>query len=503
MLRLLYALFITLKFGLIPICAPSKNPIGSFILNTLAFSTRTYTQGERVRISLERLGPIFVKFGQILSTRRDIVSADIIDELVKLQDHTLPIDFPVIKDIIETSLQKPLSCLFSDFSELPVASASIAQVHFATLMDGTPVAVKVLRPNIANAVQRDIALLYRLARIANYLLADVKHMRPHELIAEFSKHTMLELDLMLEAAHCSEISDYYPDNTVLIPKLYWNYCHSNVLVMQRMTGIPVSDKHALTMQGINLTRLAHDGVEILFRQMFERPLFHADLHPGNIQISLSGHYILLDFGIIGHLSDDDKYYLARNFLGIFERDYYEVALAHIEAGWLPNDTHIHEFQAAIRSVYEPIFNKTLQEISLANVLLALLKIARKFGIVVQPQLIMLQKNLLHIESLVRHLDPTVDIWYRAQPVLKQWMRQQLGWQHSIKTAYKEFHAWSRYLARQATNKELLNKNKYETLEKAVEECANKLNQLKTKLYHYLLFITTLSLIVLIVVIFKL
>ncbi|NBQ85364.1 MAG: ubiquinone biosynthesis regulatory protein kinase UbiB, partial [Methylophilaceae bacterium] len=424
MFRLLHIIFITLKYGLDEfILGHAKlRFIQTLVTKTLFLRNTRLPRGVRLRLALESLGPIFVKFGQILSTRRDLVPLDIADELAKLQDQVPPFDFATVEKIITQTYGKPLNEVFSQFNEVPVASASVAQVHFAHLLDGKPVAVKILRPGIADTIKKDIKLLDSMAWLLQVLMSDGERLRPREVVANFAEHLNNELDLLLEAANCSLLGRNFPNSPLLqVPEVYWDWCREQVMVMERMNGIPVSQIEQLRAMGIDLSKLARDGVEIFFTQVFRDGFFHADMHPGNIQVASDGRYIALDFGIMGTLTDTDKQYLARNFLAFFRRDYREVARVHVESGWVAGDVSIEQFETAIRAVCEPIFNKPLKDISFGRVLIRLFHTARKFGLIIQPQLSMLQKTLLNVEGLGRELDPNLDLWKTAQPFLERYM----------------------------------------------------------------------------------
>jgi len=396
----------------------------------------------RLRLALETLGPIFVKFGQMLSTRRDLIPTDIANELSKLQDRVPPFSFSKVEAIIKESYGKPINIIFKKFSKEPIASASVAQVHFAELLTGQEVAVKVLRPNIDKAVDKDIKLLRIFAWLLEFFWSDGKRLRPKEVVEEFSKHTKSELNLLLEAAHCSHLGENFKDKKLLIvPEVYWDFCNEKVMVMERMYGTPISKVNELIKKRIDIPKLAKDGVEIFFTQVFRDGFFHADMHPGNIQVANDGRYIAMDFGIMGSLNDQDKYYLARNFAAFFKRDYHDVALAHIESGWVPKDTSINDFENAIRSVCEPIFEKPLKEISFGKLLIRLFQTSRQFNMEIQPQLTMLQKTLLNVEGLGRDLDPDLDLWKTAQPFLENWLSEQYGPKSLLKSIKKEFPEW--------------------------------------------------------------
>jgi ubiquinone biosynthesis protein len=438
--RLIYIIFIALRFGLDEfILSHTKLKPLQYVLNMLLFwRNKQIPRGERLRLALESLGPIFVKFGQMLSTRRDLIAPDIADELTKLQDQVPPFAFTEVERVITNAFAQPLSALFLDFDEVPIASASVAQVHFAHLPHGEPVAVKVLRPNIEKTIAHDLLLMDTMAWLLQSISSEVKRLKPREVVAEFARHTQSELDLTLEAANCSQLGRNFSDKTKLIvPEVHWDWCRKEVMVMQRMHGTPISQRDTLLAKGIDIPKLAVDGVEIFFTQVFRDGFFHADMHPGNIQVADDGRYIALDFGIMGSLNDTDKYYLARNFLAFFNRDYRDVAQAHIESGWVPADTKREELETAVRAICEPIFDKPLKDISFARTLLSLFQMARRFGVIIQPQLIMLQKTLLNIEGLGRELDPNLDLWKSSQPFLTRWMSEQIGWRALLKTVKKE------------------------------------------------------------------
>lgn len=412
------------------------------LLNLLFFWRHApHARAVRLRLALERLGPIFVKFGQMLSTRRDLLPPDVADELTKLQDQVPPFPYAAVEAIIHEAFAAPLHTIYAEFNETPVASASVAQVHFARLHSGEQVAVKVLRPGIAAIIHRDIALLRTLAWWVKKFSSEGRRLKPEEMVDEFARHTEHELDLTLEAAHCAQLGRNFSDRRLLVPSVYWDYSRKQVMTMQRMFGIPVRDTHSLRAYGINLTQLAHEGVEIFFTQVFRDGFFHADMHPGNIQVVTEGpdkgKFIALDFGIMGSLTPTDQYYLARNFLAFFNRDYRDVAVAHIESGWVPAETNVEALETAVRAICEPIFEKPLKDISFGRTLLSLFQMSRRFGVNIQPQLIMLQKTLLNIEGLGRELDPNIDLWQSAKPFLKRWMSEQIGWRSLLKSARRE------------------------------------------------------------------
>jgi len=448
LLRLARILTIGLRFGLEEFFLGHERvrPLRWLVRATLFWRPLAEPRGMRLRHALEALGPIFVKFGQMLSTRRDLVPLDIADELALLQDRVPP--FPSVEAIatLEKLYRKPLAEVFAEFDPTPVASASVAQVHFARLHDGTAVAVKVLRPGIAPVIAHDVSLLYAAAGLVEKLFADGRRLRPQEVVAEFEKHLDDELDLMREAANCSQLRRNFRDSPLLlVPGVYWDYCGHDVMVMDRMEGIPVSQIERLREAGVDIPKLAASGVEIFFTQVFRDGFFHADMHPGNILVKPDGQYIALDFGIMGTLTEVDKQYLARNFLAFFRRDYKGVALAHLESGWVPADTRIDELEAAVRAVCEPVFDRPLKDISFGRVLLQLFQASRRFNVEIQPQLVLLQKTLLNIEGLGRQLDPELDLWKTAKPFLERWMNEQLGWRALVKNLQTEAPKWAALL----------------------------------------------------------
>ena len=401
--RIIFIIFIVLKFRLDEFFKLRKNSPLSILLYPLSLiKPKKNNRAIRLRLALESLGPIFIKFGQMLSTRKDLLPNDIAIELSKLQDKVPPFEFEKVKQTIENAYSKKISSVFKEFNEKPVASASVAQVHFAILHNGEKVAVKILRPNIESEVKKDIKLLHLIANILYKIWSDGKRLKPDEVVSEFERHTQSELNLLLEAGHCSHLGENFKDKKLLVvPSVFWDYCHEKVMVMERMDGTPISNIDAIKKNKINLSELAKNGVEIFFTQVFRDGFFHADMHPGNIQVAKSGKYIAMDFGIMGTLNDQDKLYLAKNFAAFFKRDYREVARVHIESGWVPSETSIDEFENAIRSVCEPIFNKPLKDISFGKLLIRLFQTSKKFNMEIQPQLTMLQKTLLNVEGLGR------------------------------------------------------------------------------------------------------
>jgi len=381
----------------------------------------------RIRKTLEDLGPIFVKFGQILSTRRDLLPEDIAGELALLQDRVAPFDGKLACTLVERAFHRPLGQVFARFDAEPLASASIAQVHAAALNSGEDVVVKVLRPGIENVIRRDVSLLYTVAGLAERYWSEGRRLRPREVVAEFEKTIYDELDLLREAANASQLRRNFSDSGLLrVPEVYWPYCHRNIMTMERIYGIPVNDLDALRKAGVDMKTLSERGVEIFFTQVFRHNFFHADMHPGNIFVSPEGQYMAVDFGIMGTLSVQDQRYLAENFLAFFRRDYRRVAELHVESEWVPAGTRVDEFEAAIRSVCEPIFERPLKDISFGQLLLRLFQTARRFNMEIQPQLVLLQKTLLSIEGLGRQLYPDLDLWQTAKPFLERWMSEQVG-----------------------------------------------------------------------------
>lgn len=389
------------------------------------------SRAERLRLALEELGPIFIKFGQALSTRRDLLPPDIAVELAKLQDRVPPFDGALAKHIIETAYGKPLDSVFAEFSTTPLAAASIAQVHVATLHSGEEVIVKVLRPGMREIIQRDLTVMHELARLARNNSAEARRLRIDEIVDEYEKTILDELDLMREAANASQLRRNFAGSDLLhVPAVYWDHCRVDVMVMERIRGVTISDMDTLRAVGANIPLLAENGVKIFFTQVFRHNFFHADMHPGNIFVLIDNparpRYAAVDFGIVGTLDLRDQHYLAENFLAVFDRNYRRVAELHVESGWVPPDTRVDEMESAIRTVLEPIFNKPLKDISFGTILLRLFDISRRFDMRIQPQLILLQKTLLNIEGLGRDLHPELDIWQTAAPILREWMRDRLS-----------------------------------------------------------------------------
>ena len=408
---------------------------------------KSIPRGARLRSALEDLGPIFVKFGQTLSTRRDLLPDDIAEELVKLQDRVPPFPGDQAKATIEAALGAPIDELFAHFDETPLASASVAQVHVATLFSGESVVVKVLRPGIEARIRTDLALLFELATLADRFVEGAKRLRPIEVVGEFEKTILDELDLVREAANAADIRRRFENSEILyIPKVYFDYTRRDVLVMERISGIPVGDVAQLRREGVDLKLLAERGVEIFFTQVLRDSLFHADMHPGNIFATPDARYIAVDFGIVGSISNEDKLYIADNFRAFFNRDYRRVAELHVESGWIPGDTRVVEFESAIRAVCEPIFERPLKDISYGQVLLRLFQVARRYNMEVQPQLVLLQKTLLNIEGLGRDLYPDLDLWQTAKPFIEGWFRQEIGPAAGLNKLRSELPQWAQHWA---------------------------------------------------------
>jgi ubiquinone biosynthesis protein len=389
------------------------------------------TRGERLRLALEELGPIFVKFGQALSTRRDLLPRDIADELAKLQDRVPPFDGAAARAQVEKSLGKPVGELFGSFDEQPLAAASIAQVHAATLKDGREVVVNVLRPGMREVIGRDLEVMYAMAELAERYWPESKRLRPVEVVEEYEKTILDELDLLREAGNASQLKRNFAGSPLLhVAEVHWDLCRRDVMVMERIRGVPIAEMDRLRELGTDIQKLAENGVTIFFTQVFRHNFFHADMHPGNIFIDVSDpanpRYAAVDFGICGALETRDQYYLAANFLAFFDRDWQRIAELHLESGWIPPHARLSELTAAVRTVCEPIFNKPLGEISFGIVLLRLFEVARRFEMRVQPQLILLQKTLLNIEGLGRELYPELDLFKTARPILRQWMNERVG-----------------------------------------------------------------------------
>jgi len=443
------------------------------------FRRRRGTRGERLRRALEDLGPIFVKFGQVVSTRRDLLPADIADELAKLQDRVPPFPGEAARARIEEALGRPVAELFRSFDVTPLAAASIAQVHAATLDDGREVVVKVLRPDMRTMIERDLEVLHTLAALAQTYWVESRRLRPRELVIEYERTILNELDLMREAGNASQLKRNFAGSAILhVPEVHWDLCRRDVMVMERIRAVPISDVARLRELGADIPKLAENGVTIFFTQVFRHNFFHADMHPGNIFVDVSDpanpRYAAVDFGIVGTLDPGDQLYLAGNFLAFFERDYRKVAVLHLESGWVPAGTRVDELESAVRTVCEPIFNKPLKDISFGLVLLHLFEIARRFQMQIQPQLILLQKTLLNIEGLGRQLYPELDLWKTALPILRDWMRERShpralaqslkGHWPDIAEAIKVLPVIARRAVRQAYDDELVVKTESVSLE---------------------------------------
>ncbi|MES4615721.1 MAG: ubiquinone biosynthesis regulatory protein kinase UbiB [Ewingella sp.] len=416
--------------------------LGRYLFFWLPHRHKDKPLGTRLRMALEQLGPVWIKFGQMLSTRRDLFPPHIADQLALLQDHVAPFDGALARKQIEVALGGPLENWFDDFDQTPLASASIAQVHTATLKEnGKPVVLKVIRPDILPIIKADIRLMSRLAGWVPVLLPDGRRLKPREVVREYEKTLLDELNLLRESANAIQLRRNFSGSPMLyVPEVYPDYCSERLMVMERIYGIPVSDIAALEKQGTNMKLLAERGVQVFFTQVFRDSFFHADMHPGNIFVSYDTPedpcYIGIDCGIVGSLNKDDKRYLAENFIAFFNRDYRKVAELHVDSGWVPRDTNVEEFEFAIRTVCEPIFEKPLAEISFGNVLLNLFNTARRFNMEVQPQLVLLQKTLLYVEGLGRQLYPQLDLWTTAKPFLESWVKDQVGLPAMLR-AFKE------------------------------------------------------------------
>ena len=431
-LRLMHITWVLLRHGLdeIILAAHLFRPIRflKFLSPFYWFSRgKRPGYGVRIRLALEDLGPIFIKFGQILSTRRDLLPDDVAVELAKLQDQVPPFPGKSARKLIEKALGGSIENHFLEFNEEPLASASIAQVHTAKLKDGRDVVLKVVRPGIDRIIRRDVDLLLTIARLADRYSSDARRLRPVEVVREYETTIFDELDLMREAANASQLRRNFENSPLLyVPDVYWDYCRPSVMVMERIYGTPVSRIDVLKEKGISMQMLGERGVEIFFTQVFRDNFFHADMHPGNIFVADDGRYMAVDFGIIGTLTESDKRYLAENFLAFFNRDYRRIAELHLESDWVPEETRVDQFEAAIRAISEPIFNRPISEISFGHYLLRLFQTARRFNMEVQPQLVLLQKTLLNIEGLGRQIYPELDLWTTAKPFLERWMSEQVG-----------------------------------------------------------------------------
>lgn len=455
-LRLVRINWVMVKHGLdeLILATPLMRPLRwtRFLMPWHWLRRRRGTRGERLRVALEELGPIFVKFGQILSTRRDLLPPDVAEELARLQDRVPPFPATAARAIIAAAYECPLERVFERFDDTPIASASIAQVHGARLWNGDEVVVKVVRPDIRPVIRRDLDLLYTLAGITQRYSPLLRRLRPREVVNEFEKTLEDELDLLREGANASQLRRNFGDSTLLyVPAVYFPLTTERVMVMERVSGIPVNHLERLHAEGVDMQRLAEKGVEVFFTQVFRDSFFHADMHPGNIFVDASNpadpRYIAVDFGIVGSLGPVDHRYLAENFLAFFNRDYRRVAELHVESGWVPASTRVEEFEAAMRTVCEPIFERPLREISFGALLMRLFQTGRRFDMEIQPQLVMLQKTLLNIEGLGRQLYPDLDLWSTAKPHMERWMRSELGVGAVLRNVRRELPHWGEELPR--------------------------------------------------------
>jgi len=431
--RLLQIQFIILRYGLDDLLPTHRwlKPLRCLRgLNPYWLANRRLTRAQRLRLAIERLGPIFVKFGQLLSTRYDMLSEDVLSELAKLRDQVPAFSSKKASETVETALSASLTEVFASFDQEPLASGSIAQVHAATLQNGDPVVVKILRPNIQKTIKKDLALLRYAAKLYARYFAEIKTFNPVALINEVAYYFNNETHFMTEAANATQLKSYMRDNQhVHIPEIYWDYCRTDVLVMERVAGISIANTNALQQAGIDLKHLAKIGLETFFSQIFRDRFFHADLHPGNIFIektATSLRYVLVDFGIMGTLSENDQRYIAENLLAFLKRDYYRVAKLHVECGWVPADTRIDQFETALRAVCEPMFNRPIKDISMGSILVGLIQTARQFHMNIQPQLILLQKTLLQLEGLCRKLYPELNMWVTIKPIVEKWLKRKMG-----------------------------------------------------------------------------
>ena len=493
--RVFIVLFAMYKHGLeeLLINAIPQRPFLRRILSV--FSRKSKYQeprGVRLRKALESLGPIYVKFGQVLSTRPDIVPLDIAQELVYLQDRVPPFASEEAVAIVERSLRKSVAELYAEFEREPVASASVAQVHRAVAHDGKKLAVKILRPNIIKTIESDLALMRSVASVVHWLLPDGRRLRPKEVVAEFDKYLHDELDLQIEAANCSQLRRNFElegrENLLKVPEVYWSLSTSQVFTMEWIDGVPINQMERLDELGMDIKKLAREGVEIFFTQVFDDGFFHADMHPGNIlvtqDIDARGRYAALDFGIVGTLSEFDKNYLAQNFLAFFRRDYRRVAQLHIESGWVPQETREEELEAAVRAVCEPYFDLPLSEISLGAVLMRLFQTSRRFNVEIQPQLVLLQKTLLNVEGMGRQLDPDLDLWKTAKPFLERWMYQRIGPQGVIEKLKKESVHWAQILPEipRLAHSSLLQQSNLHLISKEIKELRRTQRRSRSLLY---------------------
>jgi ubiquinone biosynthesis protein len=443
--RLMQIFLVIMRHGFTPDVVGKRSKSLRFMshFNLLRLGNGNQTRGQSVCTTLEKLGPIFIKFGQLLSTRQDLIPEDIVDELEKLQDRVAPFPGEVAKQMIEAAFGQPTEQLFREFQIIPIASASIAQVHSAVLYDGSEVVLKVLRPQVERVIRHDIALMKAAAKLVEKFWPKSRRIHPYDLVLEF-EHTILdELDLMREAANASQLRrNFHQSPMMYVPKIYWHYTRTHIMMMERIYGVPINDIATLKAQGVNLKKLAEYGVEIFFTQVFRDSFFHADMHPGNLFVDTTDpenpRYIGVDFGIMGTLCPDDQRYLAANLVAFFNRDYREVAVLHIESGWVPADTRVDQFESAIRTVCEPIFERPLGEISFGQLLLRLFQTAERFKMEVQPQLMLLQKTMLSIEGLGRQLYPELDLWANAKPFMTRFVRKTRGLRPLLRSALRDW-----------------------------------------------------------------
>ncbi len=448
-LRMVKIWWVLLRFGLYDIAFMVPGLRHLRFLKPLLYLFNGYKKTAlpvRIRLALEALGPTFIKLGQALSTRYDLLDRDIVVELIKLQDQVPAFSSDIAINIIETSFGKPLLEVFKEFDEDPIAAASIAQVHGAILHNGQEVVVKVVRPNIHKVIKRDIGLMQILAHMVERYYPDGRRLRPVEIVDEYARTILNELDLTIEAANGAQLRENFKGSKALyVPEIYLDYVRKNVLVMERISGVPVGEIETLKALGVNIPLLAKRSVDIFFTQVFEHSFFHADMHPGNIFVDVRNPadptYIALDFGIIGTLNEEDQHYLASNFLAFFNRDYLKVAELHVESGWVPPDTSVGDFEAVIRSLCEPIFNKPLKDISFGAFLLSLFQTARRFKMEMQPQLMLLQKTLFAIEGLGRELYPDLDLWATAKPYLVEFVKEKRGPKAILKRYKRDLPVW--------------------------------------------------------------
>jgi len=448
-LRLLRIVHTIGRFGLDEFLPRRGNALARLVFRGAYFWSRgTRARGERLRLALESLGPVFVKFGQLLSVRRDLIPEDIADELAKLQDSVPPFAWSEVEATLTRAYGTPSAKVFASVERAPIASASVAQVHFAVLPDAREVAVKVLRPGIREVIAKDVALLHSLAHLFERLFRECRRLRLAEVVAEFETTIANELDLLREAGNASQLRRNFADARLLIvPEIYWDWCNRDVMVMQRIDGIPVNAVAELRRNAIDIKKLARDGVEIFYTQVFRDGFFHADMHPGNIFVARDGRYCGVDFGIMGTLCEEDKNYLAINMRGFFERDYRRIAMAHVEAGWVPPDTRVDEMENDLRALCEPIFDRPLKDIYFGKLLMRLFEVGRRYGIELQPQLTLLMKTMLQIEGLGRQLDPDLDLRRVAQPILERFMDEQVGWRGLARKLAEEAPLWASTLPR--------------------------------------------------------